>query len=113
VTDEYQVPDRLLTVLCVCGCSIYAVKGWAHIAEAMGCSMSTAERWSRREHDPLPARKHLGAVYVRRDELLEWLARNSGALARGNSGNMTEGDTKRQGPGKVTTSRPPCKPGST
>lgn len=76
----HEVPHELLTVLAVCGSAVSAVRGWANIGKAVGCPVSTAGRLARRARDPLPVRKHLGSVYVRTDDLVEWLERNTGVL---------------------------------
>jgi CMP-2-keto-3-deoxyoctulosonic acid synthetase len=51
------------------------VYGWKDIANALGVHVHTAQRWARRNVDPLPVRVGHRGVYALRAAMLAWVER--------------------------------------
>jgi DNA-binding transcriptional regulator YiaG len=48
------------------------IETWEKIASALGVSARTAQTWSQREVDPLPAKRVLGRIRASSEALRAW-----------------------------------------
>ena len=55
-------------------------EGWKAIAVALGCSVHTAQRWARRNEDPLPVRENHNGMYSIKAALAAWCDRQDKPL---------------------------------
>lgn len=53
--------------------------GWDAIAGAIDVSIRTAQGYSQRERDPLPAKRFAGRIRASSEALREWASRNARA----------------------------------
>ncbi len=50
--------------------------GWGEIAQALGCSERTAQRYASDDDDPLPVSTFMGRVRARTQDVGEWVKRH-------------------------------------